>query len=243
MPQHIAHAEQDNQPCAHPQGGSPAHVLHRPSPHPSQEEEEYADEHIVKVHPQRVAVQIEPIADGWEKEHHPMHIPHLLHEMRHNIGGEKREQEPVGLVAERPTASPQQVPRQRLDGVVIAFEQEGQKCKIDNVAQQTAGDVGDEQPLRLVRHIHFRVARQRLVEVARLEEEEGHEEIRPRHHLAPRRLLRLAAELHDVERHHADDTDSAQNVEGMIALLHIFSTKIGNLTKAQTSRPVFHILL
>ena len=56
-----------------------------------------------------------------------------------------------------------------------------------------------------------------FIEVSGFEEEETHEEVAPLHYIQPPVNLILTAEPHDVQCHHSDDADAAQNIKGMIS--------------------------
>ena len=111
-------------------------------------------------------------------------------------------------------------PLHRFDGMVIALDLEGDVEGVDEEADGAPHHIGNEQPLGLVCDVCFGVARDGLVEVTCLEEEEAHEEERPAHHLEPPPIVLMAAEGDGVQANHADDADAAQEIKCMVAFLH-----------------------
>ena len=156
----------------------------------------------------------------------------LLDEMHQHVGSPERKEEPHRLIAPEGTGFPQMAPLHRFDRVVIAVNLEGKVDGIDKEADGAPHHVRNQQPFRLVLDVGFRVARDRLVEVARLEEEEAHEEERPSHHLLPPVITFMTAEGDGVETNHADDADATQKVECMVTFLHS-----SRLTDSQSSFP------
>ena len=110
--------------------------------------------------------------------------------------------------------------------VVVALELEGDEGGKDDEAYGAPHGVGDEEALGLVEDEVMAVARDGLVEVASLEEEEAHEEEGPRHDVCPPLLVFVAAEGYGMEAYHADDADAAQEVECMVALLHLSAVSL-----------------
>ena len=156
--------------------------------------------------------------------------------MNGNVAGPKGEEEPGGIVAIERTLRPQVVPCEGLYGLVVAMNQEGLEGHVDEESDTAAGEVGDEQMLALVDEISLAVASHRLVEIPSLEEEEAHEEIGPLHDFPPPLIVGMATETHDMERHHADNADTAQEIEGMISLFHGYKDtekkhRLGNILR------------
>ena len=121
------------------------------------------------------------------------------------------------------TTSPRCAPTpaaRRLDGFVVTLHKFRQEGEIDGIAQQTAGGPRYEQTFHAVAKIRQRAARNSLIEVSGLEEEETHKEIRPLHHLAPPIHISLATHRHYVQRHHSYDAYAAKQVKSIISLLH-----------------------
>ena len=150
-----------------------------------------------------------------------MQPTYLLDEIDSEVGDEEREQEPCGPVAVEAAGLPDVFPGQGLNGLMVSVEQEGQEGKVDGHSNQTGREVGDEDASGAVRDVvHRALAFQTLVEVARLEEEKGHEVETPLHDMRPPFNLSQAAEVHDVQADHANDAKAAQEVEHMISFFH-----------------------
>ena len=216
---------QDDEGQHHQPGGghhlSAAEALHHPSPQPAEIEEVAGDEDIAEAHRYLIARPEGPIADGWEEKCEPAQVAHLVDVVHHNIDGEEGEEEPDGRVAVEAALHPEVAPLQGLDELVVAFRQGEVEAEIDGGSDDAAHQVGHEQPLAPVAQVvEVGGCRRAFVEVAGLEEEETHEEEAPAHHLDSPLLPVLSAEGHDVERHHPDDADAAEDVEGVVALFH-----------------------
>ena len=138
-----------------------------------------------------------------------------------HIDREEREEEPNRRVAIEAALHPEVFPLQRFDELLVAVNQREVEAEIDGSTYDAAHQVGHQQTLAPVPQVvEVRAGGRPLVEVAGLKEEEAHEEETPAHHLLPPVQLLLAAESHDVQRHHADDADAAKDVEGMVSLFH-----------------------
>ena len=220
----------------HAKGNVLAHLLDGKVPHTSQVEEVDTDEHIVEAKPAGVVLREEPIADERQEEDEPVNLEVALpaedgdaeewwyfrDEVRHHIGHEEGEEEPARDIAIELARFPDVAEFHLFREGIIRIEDEPDEEEIDDVADGAPHDVGSQQALRLVFQIFLGVARYSLVEVTRLEEEERHEEVGPLHDGCPPLRTAKATGIGDVEHHHADDTDAAQQVEGMVTLFHYF---------------------
>ena len=136
------------------------------------------------------------------------------------VTGPEGEEKPCGIVAIERALCPQMVPCERLYGLMVSIDQEGLESHVDEESDSTARDVGNKQSLAFVDEVSLAVACYRLVEISSLEEEEAHEEICPVHDFPPPVIVSMTAETHDVEGNHTNDTDTAQEVEGVISRFH-----------------------
>ena len=141
--------------------------------------------------------------------------------MCHYVGHEEGEEEPAGNIAIELAGFPDVADPDLLGECVFRVENEDDKEEEQDVTNRTPHDVWDEQALHLILQILLGVARDGLVEVPRLKEEEGHEKISPLHDGCPPILVAEATIVGDVEHDHADDADATQEVEGVIALFHV----------------------
>ena len=140
--------------------------------------------------------------------------------MCHDVGHEEGDEEPAGHIAEELACGPQVGHVGLFDDGVVGVEDEEDEEEVYDVAYGAPHGVGDEEALGLVEDEVMAIARDSLVEVACLEEEEGHEEVCPRHDGCPPAFVAEAAGVGDVEHDHADDADAAEEVEGVVALFH-----------------------
>ena len=152
---------------------------------------------------------------------HTQQRRHFRHQVCHHVCHEEREKEPAGDVAVELARLPQVAPFHLLGKGIVGVEDEADKEEIDEIADGAPHHVGGQQPFRLVFQVFLRVARHRLVEVTCLEEKEGHEEIRPVHDGCPPVCIAKATGVGDVQQHHTDDADAAQEVESMITSPHL----------------------
>ena len=167
--------------------------IRRPSsenavPYTPQFEKEYPHKDIVQTHPQGVIQRKEPVTDEWENKIDTRAVAlqpcrsrakdpatRLLQEVDGNIGSKKAEQKPCWIVAIERTGRPNMIQFQWLNGVLILFHQEWQEREINGTTDESSRHVGNEQTACLVPAILKTRAQHRLVEVACLEEKEGHE--------------------------------------------------------------------
>ena len=199
--------------CHEHQRHSDAHrvvqAIQQPFPHASEEEEENAKEHVVQTEPQRVAHRVEPIAHEWKRQHNPAQSSHFLQEMHADIGNEEREKEPARDIAIERARVPDMLPANFLHHRILLVEDEPRKEEVNGVADSAPHEVGNHQALELVLAVFPRLSAHRLVEIACLEEEERHEEIRPPHNRGPPFLRLKTARTRDVQHNHPYDANAA----------------------------------
>ena len=92
-----------------------------------------------------------------------------------------------------------------------------EETKINRIADKSPHEVGNKQSLGLVLDERSRIAHDSLIEIPSLKEEETKKEERPRHQLLKPELISQAAHPNDMQHHHAENTQSAQEVKGVIS--------------------------
>ena len=211
------HEEQD----ADDEGLVLRHTVESLMPHLPQVKEEGAAEDVVEEEPQGVALPEEPVADGREEQDNPMKITDPLDEMHEDVGREEGQEEPKRTVAEGETALEPGECLYLADCLGDALREETQPEEGHDEADDAPREVWHEETPDTVAQVGKRLARDAFVEVAGLEEEETHEEERPKHRLPPPRRLSQLRLADSMKRHHPEDAESAEQVEGIAAFLHV----------------------
>jgi len=211
--QYHAHRSPKHRPAREP----PHHLL----PQHPEIKEEYAHEHVVGTHPQRVALEEKHISYQRKEHDCPVQPADFLDEVHGQIGDEEGEEKPCGKVPVEAARLPDVLPGQRLYGFVIPFEQERKEGKVDDQPYHARRYIRNKDSPRPVHDIVLcSPAAHALVEVAGLKEEEGHEVEAPLHDMRPPPHFPHAAEAHDVQTYHSDDAEPAQEVKDMVSLFH-----------------------
>lgn len=202
-------------------------------PESPKEEEKDAPRNIVEVEPQRIAVPEEPVAYPRERQHQPVQLQPeravvryrygerwcLADEVHGNVCREERHEEPRRTVSVPRARCPEVLKVHTLCKPVARLQQDEGKEHIHGAAHHTPEQVWQHEALCLSDDEGLGVARDGLVEIARLEEEEAHEVVAPAEHfLPPWRLVEPTLDG-DVQHYHPEDADAAQQVECMVALL------------------------
>jgi len=111
---------------------------------------------------------------------------------------------------------------------ILLVENKPGKEEINGIANGTPHKVRNHQSLELVLAVFPRLSAHRLVEIARLEEEKRHEEIRPPHDFLPPPFRLESTRTSDVQHHHPDNADATQKIECMISFPHQFKLKVNS---------------
>ena len=105
---------------------------------------------------------------------------------------------------------------------MVSVKQRRKEGKVYSQSYNACRQIGNEKPFGAIDKIILRVkVIHTLVEISGLEEEERHEVKRPFHYMRPPLHLSHPAEVHDVKTDHTNDTQSAQEVECMVPILHL----------------------
>ena len=199
----------------------PRQTVENMVPNLSQIEEECAAKDVAEIEPKRVAVQEEPVADGRKEQNGPMQVAHPLDEVHQNVCRKEGKQEPHRTVAKGETAYEPSEIAQRGKCFGWSFGKERQPEECDDAADDAPRDVGHKQTPNAVAKVREGLARDALVEIAGLEEEETHEEERPSHRFLPPRRLPQLRLTNDMQHHHTQDAKSTEQVKGIVSLLHL----------------------
>ena len=155
-----------------------------------------------------------------------MKVANSLDEMHQNISRKEGKQEPKRAISESQAAYMPTELCQSRKGFAETFWEEAQPTESYYSAYDAPRKVRNEETTNSVLEIRQRLARNALVEVACFEEEETHEEERPSHRFPPPRSLSKLCLADNMQSHHSQDADSAEQVEGIIARLHSFLLNI-----------------
>ena len=174
--------------------------------------------HVAEAQPEGVALPPQPVTEGGEQGPEPVHPreeppPQVDDEVHHEEG----EEEPDGRIAVELAHAPKVVP---VDGAPRGGEEAGppvEEGEEEGVPDESPGEVGNQEPARLVADEGTRVARHRLIEVACLEEKEAEKEEGPRHELLEPELVTQVTHADDMQENHAHDAESAQEVKGVVS--------------------------
>ena len=151
-----------------------------------------------------------------------MKMANSFDEMHQNIGREEGKQEPKRTVSKGETALQ---PRELLhfpDCFIKVFREKTQTEKCQDEADDAPGKVRHKEATDAVLKVRKCFASNAFVEIPGLEEEKAHEEECPKHYLLPPRRLPELRLTDGVKRYHSDNTQSTQQVEGIIARLQLF---------------------
>ena len=141
--------------------------------------------------------------------------------MRHHVCHAEGKEKPDGRVAPEVTVIIEMMPRQAFYETLKWVGKEQQKTKIYDTAYASPYKIRSEQSLETVFQVRQRLTRSTLVEIACLEEEKGHEEERPSHHLGKPKFISITTATYHMKQYHAKDAESAQKVKSMIATFHL----------------------
>jgi hypothetical protein len=167
-------------------------------------------------------MQEEPVTDGWKEQHKPMQVTHSLDEMHQDIGREEGKQEPKRTVTKGKTAYLPTEFAQHSNCFGWSFRVETKPAERHNSSYDAPRKVRREETTNAVSQVRKRLACNAFIEVARLKEEETHEEECPSHRFLPpsgSTKLRLAD---GMKRHHSEDAQSTKQIKGIVTLLHPF---------------------
>jgi hypothetical protein len=118
-----------------------------------------------------------------------------------------------------------------LDKHIFRVENEPNKKEINYISDKSPHKIRHHQLLELLLDKFLGITCHRFVEIACLEEKERHKVITPVHDWHPPTLLTKTTRIGDMEKYHANDTDSTKKVEGMVTFFHFlpnkYSLKIG----------------
>ena len=195
-------------------------------PNLSHIEEESPAKDVTQVEPQGIIVLEKPVTDCGKEENDPMKVANSFDEMHQNISREEGKQEPKRAVSESQTAHMPSKLIQYCKGFAGSFRVEAKPTESHNSPNDTPRQVRNEEATHSVLEIRKRLARNTLVEVACFEEEETHEEEGPSHRFLPPRSLSKLCLADNMQSHHSQDADSAEQVEGIVARLHSFLLNI-----------------
>ena len=213
-----------DEPCeqyqAEEEGFLPGHAIKNLVPDFPDIKEESAAEDVVEEEPHGVSLPIEPVAYGREAQDDPMQVAHFLDEVHEDVGREEREEEPQRTVSEGESLAEPVELRYLSDGFGQSFGEEAQPEKGQDEPDDAPREVGHEQPTHAVLEIRERRTGDTLVEKARFEKEETHEEERPEHRFLPPRCLSQLCLTDGMKRHHPDDAQPAEQVERVVSFLH-----------------------
>ena len=192
-------------------GGAPLDAALQHPPPTAQLEEEDTHEDVVEGKPERVSLGVEPVTEGGEgerKEAEQALKPESVGEAEEDVSGKERKEEPAGRVAPEVADLVDVFPVKAVEAGVEAGH-EAEEGEEDGGADGSPGEVGDEEPFHAVGEVKAEVADDSFVEVACLEEEEGHEEEAPGHEFTKPEFPTQAAGADYVEEYHAEDAESA----------------------------------
>lgn len=188
-------------------------------PEMPQIEAEEAHEQIVEPQPKGIAQGGQPPADRREEEEGMAQMAHLLDKVYPHIGEIEGTQEPHRPIAIELALLPDMVPRKGLHGMMVTLDEKGHQGEVDGIADESGRQIGHQQAKGLALEIGSSGAAHATVEIARLEKEEAHEIIGPRHHLLPPSVLGMATKGHYVQDQHAHDAHPAEEVKSMVSVL------------------------
>lgn len=149
-----------------------------------------------------------------------MKVANSLDEMHQYIGRKEGKQEPKRAISESQAAYMPTELCQSCKGFAETFWEEAQPTESHNSSDDTPRQVRNEETAYSVLEIRQRLARNALVEVACFEEEKAHEEEGPSHRFLPPRSLSKLCLADNMQSHHSQDADSAEQIEGIVARLH-----------------------